>query len=82
MAKSENCIEAHVERIGKEGSSVRRVALKIPGGCSIEVSCQDGAVGVRLSMVGIGVCLGTEGPQSDFARAINLLCLHLPRCRI
>ena len=80
MAKSEGSIEVQVDRTGKNDSPVRRVALDVSGGCSIEVACRDGAVVVRLSTAGGGICLETDGPQSDFARAVNLLRLHLPRC--
>jgi hypothetical protein len=81
MAKNEGNIEVHVERAGKEGSPVRRVAVDISGGCSVEVASRDGIVAVRLSTAENGVCLQTDGPQSELARAINLLRLHLPRCR-
>ena len=80
MAKSEGCIEVHVERTRKDGSPVRRVALDVSGGCSIEVTCQDGTAVVQLGIAGSNVRLAAGGPQSDFARAINLLRLHLPRC--
>ena len=36
----------------------------------------------RISTAGGGIRLETDGPQSDFARAVNLLRLHLPRCSI
>ena len=81
MAQSESDIQVQVERTGKEGNPVRRVAVDVSGGCSIEVACQDATVVVQLGMAGSGVRLSTDGPQSNFARAINLLRLHLPRCR-
>ena len=81
MAKSEGFIEVQVEHTGKEGSPVRRVALAVAEGCSIEVARRDDTVVVRLSTAGSGICLKTNGQHSDFARAINLLRLYLPRCR-
>ena len=81
MAKSESSIEVQVDRTGKDSSSVRWVAVAVSGGCSIEVACRDGIAVVRLSVADNGVCLSADGPQSDFIRAINLLSLHLPRCR-
>ena len=81
MAKNEGNIEVRVEGGGKDGNPVRRVALDVAGGCSIDVVSRDGMVVVRLSAADNGVCLQTDGPHSDFVRAINLLRLHLPRCR-
>ena len=82
MARNESTIDVRVERTGKEGSPVHRVSLDVSGGCSIEAAPRDGIVVVRLSVGDIGVCLETDGPHSDFVRAINVLRLHLPRCRV
>ena len=82
MAKKEGSIEVQVERAGSDGSPVQKVSVEIPGGHSIEVACRDGIVVVRLGVAENRACLAADGPQSDFARAINLLRLHLPRCRV
>ena len=82
MAKKEGSIEVRVERAGSDGSPAQKISVDISDGHSIEVACRDGIVVIRLCVAELGVCLTADGPQSDLARAINLLRLHLPRCLI
>ena len=82
MNRSDSNIDVRVEKAGGDGSPVRRIAVAVPGGCLLEVAPHDGTVVVRLSAAGIGVSLAIDGPHSDFVRAVNLLRLHLPRCRM
>jgi hypothetical protein len=81
MAKNGKIIQVQVDRAGKGRSPVRRVAVDIAAGCSIEISASDGEAVVRMSASDSAVTLATSGPHSDFARAINLLRLHLPASR-
>jgi len=73
--------DLHVERDDGGRGDIRRVVVRFGDGHVVEIIRERRGVILRLGMAAVAVVLDASRPDGDFARAVNLLRLHMPDCR-